>query len=120
MDAETIYKKLTEMDTLREVEVAFANSHAKQGAAWAIESMAADIFAARQVARLVRPLIEARADLSDEEWLVRARATKDSAARQLLDGHWRHNSTSMLQNAVNQWESEALSKFVWLMGRYLS
>lgn len=112
LDTNRILEMLKSLDTLATVEAQLTAEIAKSGAAWALERFAADVFYARAMARIVRPLIEAHDDVTTEEWIAGIRHERNEATRQLVDGCWRSNSTSVLQNAINQWEAHAIGKFV--------
>lgn len=109
--AERIIEFISELDTYDATQKKFLEQ-AQDNAAWAIERYADDVIYARAMTRLVRPLIAIHAEQGESAFLEAVKAVRNDAMRQLVNGAWRHNSTSMLQNAINQWESEALAKFI--------
>jgi hypothetical protein len=115
MNIERLYKRLKELDELATVNQRFDEMRAEGGevgVTWAMERYAEQVFQARAMARIVRPLIELREGKTDPEWLAIVRDVRSDIIRSLINGHWRSNSTSMLQNAINQWEANAMARFV--------
>lgn len=120
MNIEQLYDMLKGLDTLDEMQEKFAaECIGPGGATWAIERYADDVFFARQMARIVRPLLKAHETMPAHEWLVLVRRANREATDRLINNHGRHNSTSILQNAINQWEAKALSRFVQRLSYHL-
>lgn len=118
--ADALLDMLKSLDTLDGVQAKFTEEvTGVGGAAWAIECYADDVFFARQMARMVRPLIKAYDEKPADEWLKMVRRAHRENTAHLINNHGRHNSTSILQNGINQWESEAMSKFVNMVGYWL-
>lgn len=113
MDNKSIVKQLYQIDQLEEIEARFDKERETGGLAWAIETLANNVIYGRAMARLVRPLIHLHTQISEDEWMVALKSARALAVRELVTmGHWRCNSTSMLQNTVSQRESEALADFI--------
>lgn len=114
--AARLLKRLKDLDTL-DAQLARFGEHAKKvNTASAIELHGGPIITAHALSRIVRPLIGDREEgLDTEPWIERVKAARDDAARHLLQGHWRSNSTSIMQNAINQWEAEAMAAFVEML-----
>lgn len=118
--AEQIHEMIANLDTLDADQAKFEKEVlGAGGATWAIERYAADMFYARQMARIVRPLLAAYETMSTDEWLKTVKRANREMTDRLINNHGRHNSTSLLQNAINQWEAEAMSKFVTMVGYWL-
>lgn len=113
--AARLLKRLKDLDTLDVLLARF--EHAKKvNTASAIGLHGGPIITAHALSRIVRPLIGDREEgLAIEPWIERVKAARDDAARHLLQGHWRSNSTSIMQNAINQWEAEAMAAFVEML-----
>lgn len=113
LKAEYLHDQIADLDVMDAIEAKFDAARREGGLAWAIECCANDAFYARQMARIVRPLLEAYNERSsDEGWIAQVRQAREEASRRLFQGHWRHNSTSMLQNLQNEVEAEAMSRFL--------
>ena len=126
--AKMVWNMLQDFDTLDKMQAKFVEeATGAGGATWAIERFAGDMFFARQMARMVRPLLEAREttagrwgrSLTDAEWLTLVKDARRETTDRLVRLHGRHNSTSMLQNTINEWEAEAMSRFVDRLGYWL-
>lgn len=115
-------ERLREVDTLETLDVKFDADRARpnHNLAWTVERFAQDIFFARKMDQFVRPLLESLdAGMDMDEWVAMVENTRDDAIGMLVDGHWRASSTSMMQNFINQCESEAAAWFVDTVDRYL-
>lgn len=111
---------LASLDTLDEIQAKFAAEVVGVGgASWAIERYADQVFYARQMARLVRPLLNTYEDKDAGEWMKQVKHVYRETTERLINNHGRHSSTSLLQNGINQWEAEAMSKFVNMVGYWL-
>ena len=124
MTVEQLYNALVEMDTLDAVQADFEKEVAGAGgAAWAIERYSESVFRARMMARLVRPLIEKYPEIGHvvtaDQWMAQVAYTVKETTDRLLNGYGRHNSTSLLQNAINQWEADSMAWFINHMKYYL-
>ena len=118
--AKMVWNMLQDFDTLDKMQAKFVEeATGAGGATWAIERFAGDMFFARQMARMVRPLLEARETTTDAEWLTLVKDARRETTDRLVRLHGRHNSTSMLQNTINEWEAEAMSRFVDRLGYWL-
>lgn len=118
--AEQICDMIAKLDTLDADQKKFeAEVLGAGGATWAIERYADSMFYARQMARIVRPLVATYETMSTDEWLKTVKRANRDMTDRLIQNHGRHNSTSILQNAINQWEAEAMSKFVHMVGYWL-
>ena len=115
--AEALHKIIAEFDTLDADQAKFMEEASSAGgAAWAIERYGDQMFFARQCARIVRPLLKAYESIvtpdDAAEWIDMVKDAKREYTDRLIRMHGRHNSTSVLHNAINQWEAEAMSRFV--------
>jgi hypothetical protein len=113
MDVQRLYDLLVALDDLEDRTAKFDETREKSGSiAWAMEMMGHAIFESGEMARIVRPLIEARGVISDEEWVAEVKAVGDDKARGLLRGYWRPHSTSIFQNAITDAKIDATIRFV--------
>jgi len=120
--ADQISAVLASFDTLDSDQAKFMEEvSGAGGATWAIERFGGQMFFARQMARIVRPLLERYETTESDEWVKLVKNTRREIVDRLINNYGRCNPTSTLQNAINQWEAEAMSKFVtmidyWLQG----
>lgn len=115
-----IHEVIADLDELDAVQEKFAKEvNGTGGAAWAIERYAGEVIYARQMARIVRPLLETYAEIdhsiSADEWIKMVKDVRREITDRLIRLHGRANSTSVLQNAINHHEAEAMSHFIQRM-----
>jgi hypothetical protein len=116
MDIERLYKALVGMDKTDEIAKKFDEAREEGGLGWAVDRYAEHVINAQQTARIVRPLISMYPEMQGHEWIARVREQRDRIIRDLvIHLHGRSNSTSMMQNAINHWEAEAMSNFVSML-----
>lgn len=112
LSPESIRGMLVKLDDLNAIETKFDEARTKGGLAWAIEGYGEAIIQARQMARILRPILSAYDEMATDEWIAMIKGTRDDITRQLINGHWRHNSTNQMQNLTNQMEAGAMAKFL--------
>lgn len=113
MNTTALCERLKAMDVLGDTVAKFDAFRKRHDLVAAVAHYTDDLIIARALTRIVRPLITDYGTVSEEMWLSMVREARDDATRQLIGVRlWRSNSTSVLQNAVNQWEAEALARFV--------
>lgn len=112
MNTNRLVEHLRSLDQTEAIDRKFDEHRAKHGLAAAVVQYGDDSVHALMVRRLVEPLLRAHVEMSEEEWSAAVRNQAHYATRRLLEGCWRANSTSVMQNAVSQWESIALADFI--------
>lgn len=111
-----LYEQLKRIDELEAIEKRFERACSEGGLAWAIECHADHVIFGRQLAVLTRPHINAYEET--DAWFNSVKVAWQDARRRLIRRHGRHDSTSVLQNMINDAEAEAMSRFVEMLERF--